>query len=186
MCVCALCSFVVSIAQSIGCASSMQRDEWVTDLEARINKIREREAAIHRKERAEVAGVSLDGGAAAQKARQLSVPSGSRIKGQGSVRMKGPRSARVLRLKQEMVAGVEGVELSTANAALGKVFSGHAAADWCQKRFGTDRAPALELLSGLLQANVLVPVLETPDTEFVDGYTAFYCFAGAAPPDDGK
>lgn len=161
----------------------MQRDEWVNDLEGRINKIREREAAIHRKERAEVAGVAQQ--QAPNKTKQLSVTS-SRVQGQGSVRMKGPRSARVLRLKEEMVAGVEGVELSSANAALGKVFSGHAAADWCQKRFGTDRAPALELLSGLLQANVLVPVLETPDGDFVDGFTAFYCFAGTMPPDDGK
>lgn len=113
--------------------------------------------------------------------------------------MKGARSARVMKLRDAMVLGVDGVELLEDQGDLSKVFSGRAAVDFCVRHFSLkDRAPALELMSGLLavrrwaeraetelchltsgpfsQSGVMFPVLDTTGESFIDGFTAFYSF----------
>lgn len=78
-----------------------------------------------------------------------------------------------------MIEGVEGTDLTDIGSeGMGMVFSGRAAVDFCVEKFHLqDRAPAIELMTGLLKTSVIFPVLETPSEKFLDAFTAFYTFA---------
>jgi hypothetical protein len=185
------------------CSSRAQKQEWVADLTAAIDRIlvgiksREPSALDSSAARVQVPAVtvpvqppmpeevpkqpvtfeSMTSGTSPRK-KTLTTPLMRATTSKHSVRVKGAElSARVTRLRDEMIKTDGGVEMMESDGE--RYFCGRVAVEWTMRRFGLGPEKfdaAIELMGGLLHSGVIEPVLETPGDEFLYSFTAYYAF----------